>query len=288
MKRFFIFLKTELKLSIRDMNMIIFAVLMPLVIFIILGIIYGTKPAFEGAAYTFLEQSFGAACAVSMCAGGLMGLPLAVADCRERKVLKRFRVTPVSPALILGVELAMYMVYCLVSLVSLAAVAYLCWKVRLHGSLAAFLGSWLLTMVSTLSIGMLVGGIAKNSKQAGVIASLLYFPMLIFSGTTLPVEVMPQAMQKLVSLFPLTQGITLMKNTFLGISQGDVLLPVAIMLAVTAVCTGLAVRFFGGNKSKAAGLFPAADDHSLPLRHGATANIEPVHERHAHSRRSKR
>lgn len=244
MKRFFIFLKTELKLSIRDMNMVIFAVLMPLAILVILGIIYGTRPAFEGASYTFLEQSFGAACAVSMCAGGLMGLPLAVSDCRERKVLKRFRVTPVSPALILGVELAMYMVYCGVSLVSLSAVAFLCWKVRLHGSPAAFLGSWLLTMVSTLSVGMLVGGIAKNSKQAGVIASLLYFPMLIFSGTTLPVEVMPQAMQKLVSFFPLTQGITLMKNTFLGISQSDALLPVLIMLAVTAVCTGLAIRFF--------------------------------------------
>lgn len=244
MKRFFIFLKTELKLSIRDMNMVIFAVLMPLAILVILGIIYGTRPAFEGASYTFLEQSFGAACAVSMCAGGLMGLPLAVSDYRERKVLKRFRVTPVSPALILGVELAMYMVYCAVSLVSLAAVAFLCWKVRLHGSPAAFLGSWLLTMVSTLSVGMLVGGIAKNSKQAGVIASLLYFPMLIFSGTTLPVEVMPQAMQKLVSFFPLTQGITLMKNTFLGISQSDALLPVLIMLAVTAVCTGLAIRFF--------------------------------------------
>ena len=81
MKRFFIFLKTELKLSIRDMNMIIFAVMMPLVIFVILGIIYGTKPAFEGADFSFLEQSFGAACAVSMCAGGLMGLPLAGRSC---------------------------------------------------------------------------------------------------------------------------------------------------------------------------------------------------------------
>lgn len=244
MKRFFIFLKTELKLSIRDMNMVIFAVLMPLAIFIILGIIYGTQPAFEGASYTFLEQSFGAACAVSICASGLMGLPLAVSDCRERKVLKRFRVTPVSPAFILGVELAMYMIYCTVSLVSLAAVAVLFWHVRLQGSLWAFWGSWLLTMVSTLSIGMMVGGIAKNSKQAGVIASVLYFPMLIFSGTTLPVEVMPQAMQKLVSLFPLTQGITLMKNTFLGIAQGNILLPVCVMLAVTAICTAIAIHFF--------------------------------------------
>lgn len=53
-----------------------------------------------------------------------------------------------------------------------------------------FLGSFILTMVSTLSIGLMVGGIAKNAKQASVIASLLYFPMLVFSGTTLPVGVM--------------------------------------------------------------------------------------------------
>lgn len=98
MKRFFTYLKTELKLSVRDMNMVIFAVIMPLVIFIILGIIYGTKPAYDGADYTFLEQSFGAVSAIAICASGLMGLPLAVSGLREMKILKRLRVTPVSPA----------------------------------------------------------------------------------------------------------------------------------------------------------------------------------------------
>ena len=243
MKRFFTFLKTELKLSLRDMNMPIFAIIMPLVIFIILGIICGTKPAYDGADYTFLEQTFGAAGAIAICAGGLMGLPLAVSGLREMKILKRLRVTPVSPVFILGVELSMYIVYCIVSLVTLAAAALL-WGVRLHGSLPAFLGSWARTMLSTLSIGMLVGGVAKDVKQASVIASILYFPMLIFSGTTLPIEVMPGVMRKIVSVFPLTQGITMMKHTFLGISTGNVLLPVCVMLGVTALCTILAVRFF--------------------------------------------
>ena len=244
MKRFWILLKNEMKLSVRDMNMVIFAVLMPLAILVILGIIYAGKPAYDGASYTFMEQSFGAVCAVSICAGGLMGLPLVVSDYRERKILKRFRVTPVSPALLLAVELSVYILYCVVSLVTLALTAAVFWKVRLHGSVWAFLGGWLLTMLSTLSIGMLLGGLAKNSKQAAVIASVLYFPMLVFSGTTLPVEVMPQAMQKVVALFPLTQGITLMKNTFLGISQGNWLLPVGVMAGVTAICTALAIRFF--------------------------------------------
>lgn len=224
------------------MNMPIFAVIMPLVIFVILGIIYGAKTAYDGADYTFMEQTFGATGAIAICASGLMGLPQAVSGLRELKILKRFRVTPVSPVFVLGVELSMYIVYCIVSLATLT-VAALLWGVRLHGSLFAFLGSWVITMLSTLSIGMLVGGIAKDVKQASVIASILYFPMLIFSGTTLPIEVMPKAMQKIVSFFPLTQGITMMKNTFLGTRMENILLPIGVMLGLTVVCTILAIRF---------------------------------------------
>ena len=47
--------------------------------------------------------------------------------------------TPVSPVFVLGVELSMYIVYCLVSLATLAAAALSC-GVRLRGSLPGFLG----------------------------------------------------------------------------------------------------------------------------------------------------
>ena len=99
-------------------------------------------------------------------------------------------------------------------------------------------------MVSTLSIGLLVGGIAKNMKSASVIACILYFPMLIFSGTTLPFEVMPIAMQKIISIFPLTQGIQLMKATFLGLPTENVLLPVVVMGAGILICFGISVKCF--------------------------------------------
>lgn len=244
MKSFMILFKNELKLNIRNMNMVIFAVCMPIVILVILGFIYGTKPAAEGAEYTFLEQSFGALCTISICAGGLMGLPLVVSEYRERKILKRFQVTPVSPLKLLLVEFSIYVVYCIVSMLTLFPTAMLFWNVKINGSLTAFLGCWLLTMVSTLSIGMMVGGIAKDSKSASVIASLLYFPMLVFSGATLPFEVMPPIMQKIVSVFPLTQGIELMKSAFLGLPMENAWLPIVIMAAVTIICTGIAVRFF--------------------------------------------
>lgn len=109
---------------------------------------------------------------------------------REYKILKRLRVTPVSPVFILGVELTMYIVYCAV----LTIPAALFWHVRLRGSLLRFLGS--------------------------------------------------RAMQKIVSLFPLTQGITMMKNAFIGADTGSMLLPVCVMLGLTALCTALSIRFF--------------------------------------------
>ena len=244
MKSFITLFKNELKLNIRNMNMVIFAVIMPLVVLVILGLIYDTKSAANGAAYTFMEQSFGALCSISMCAGGLMGLPLVVSEYRDRKVLKRFQVTPVSPLKLLIVEFSIYVMYCLVSMLTLIPTAMLIWNVRINGSWSAFWGSWLLTMVSTLSIGMMVGGVAKNSKSASVIACILYFPMLIFSGATLPFEVMPAAMQKIVSVFPMTQGIGLMKSTFLGLHNQNVWFSVVVMVAVTVICTGIAAKFF--------------------------------------------
>ncbi len=244
MKTFQTLLKHELKLNIRDMNMVIFAVLMPLTVLVIIGVVYQTRPAFDGAEYTFIEQSLGALSAISICAGGLMGLPIIVSDYRERKILKRFQVTPVSPAMLLGVEFVIYMLYAAVSLLTLLFTSMLFWGFTMRGSWLSFLGSWALTLLSTLSIGLMVGGIARNTKSAGVIASILYFPMLVFSGTTLPFEVMPETMQRFVRIFPLTQGIQLMKASSLGLRIEQVWVPIAVMGAVTVVCTTIAIRYF--------------------------------------------
>lgn len=244
MKTFKEMLKIEGKLSIRDMNMVIFALVMPIVVMIIIGIVFGEKPAFEGAEYTFMEQSFGALCSVSICAGGLMGLPLLVAEYRERKILKRFKVTPISPTLILCVHVYIYTLYSAVSLVLLWGIGKWVWHIQMRGSFFIFLLGWFLVLTSILSIGMLVGGIAKNSKQASIIASVLYFPMLVFSGATLPYEMMPIKMQRTVDLLPMTQGIKILKAAMLGLPLGQVWLPILLLLGIAGVCIGISVKCF--------------------------------------------
>lgn len=182
MNKFFTMLKTELKLSVRGMDMIIFALCMPLAVVVILGVIFGNRPAAPGSEYTFLQQSFGAISTIAICAGGIMGLPLVISDYRQKKILKRFKVTPTSPALLLAVQIAIYAIYSLVSLALIVLVSALFFNFKFTGSLTLFLAAYFLVMLSTFSIGMMVGGISPNGKIASVAASLLYFPMLIFSG----------------------------------------------------------------------------------------------------------
>lgn len=244
MKAFKTLLKVESKLSLRGMDMFIFAICMPVVLVFILGIIFGNKPAFEGAEYTLFEQSFGAISAIAICAGGLMGLPLVVSDYRGKKILRRFQVTPTSPALILSVQVVIYALYSIASLILVYVVGVLFFNYQLQGSWLHFLGAYLLVMISMFSIGLLAGGIAPNAKIAGVIASLLYFPMLIFSGTTLPYEIMPAMLQKVANVLPLTQGIKLLKATSLGLPIDSVLIPVIVMIVIAVLCTSISLRFF--------------------------------------------
>lgn len=244
MKAFRTMFKTELKLSIRGMDMIIFALGMPIVITAILGIIYGNRPAFEGAAYTFFAQSFGAVVSIAIAAGGVMGLPLVVSDYRNRKILKRFKVTPTSPALILAVQVAIYALYSITSLILVYITAVVFFDYQFSGSLVQFFGAYLLVMISMFSMGLMVGGIAPNMKIASVLASILYFPMLIFSGATLPYEVMPLSLQRVADVMPLTQGIKLLKATSIGLPTSDVFIPVTIMIIIAAICTIISLRFF--------------------------------------------
>lgn len=244
MKRFCKMLKTEIKLSLRGMDMFIFAICMPIIVLVILGVIYGDKPAFDGADYTFLEQSFGAIATIAICAGGVMGLPLVISDYRSKHILKRLKVTPVRPTIILLVQLSIYAIYSLTSLIILFIAARLFFGYQMRGSYLQFIFGWLLVMISMFSIGIMVGGIAKNTKIAGIIASILYFPMLIFSGATLPYEVMPSAMQKIVDVFPLTQGIKILKAASLGISVEQAVMPIVIILLLGFVCSFISIKFF--------------------------------------------
>lgn len=244
MRTFRALFKSEWVLSLRDMNLPLFGIVSPLLVTIILGMIYGTKPAFDGAAYSFMDQSFGAIAAIGICATGLMGLPLTLADYRHRKILRRFEVTPISPGVLLFVQFGVNLVYALLALVLVFIICTAFFGFHFSGSPALFLLSFLLVSLSIYSLGMLVASLAPNIKTANLICAILYFPMLLFSGATLPYEILPPALKIVADIMPLTQGIKLLKGTALGLPFDNVLVPVVVMVILALTCILISIRFF--------------------------------------------
>lgn len=244
MKAFSTMFRTESKLMLRDMNVPIFGVGFPLIFAVILGLVAGNKPAYTGADYTFLQQSFGALVSIGICATGLMGMPLTISDYRHRKVLKRFKVTPVSPAMLLLVQFMINLMMSLVSLLLVYAACYILFGYRMTGSFGVFILSYLLVLLAMYGIGMMLASVSPDMKTANILCSLVYFPMLLLSGATVPYEVMPKLMQKSMDFLPQTQGIKLLKASSLGIPAGNITFQVILMLGIAALCIIVSLRCF--------------------------------------------
>lgn len=236
MNKFLTLLKIELKLSLRGMDMIIFAIVMPVVIAVLLGSIYKDS--------AILAQSFGNLSTISICASGVMGLPLLIADYRDKKILKRFQFTPSSPLLLLSVWVTIYIIYSVVSLISISLVLVLLFNVSFNGSILLFLLGYLFVMLSMFSLGLLVGGVAPNMRIASMWASILYFPMLIFSGATLPFEVLPTFLQQIANFLPLTQGVKLLKTlSQSGLNQSS-WTAISILASIMVICSSVSIKHF--------------------------------------------
>ena len=113
----------------------------------------------------------------------------------------------------------------------------------LYADPADYLAAWLLTMISMFSIGLMVASLCRTTKSMNVATSLLYFPMLLFSGATIPAEVFPAWFQAVAKLMPLGVGIDLLKLVSMG-CYDRITLPMITLMAITVICGTIAVKTF--------------------------------------------
>ena len=55
---------------------------------------------------------------------------------------------------------------------------------------------------------------------------------------------MPEVMQIMVNIMPLTQGIKILKVAVLGLPLTDVTFAIVAMTVLAAVCIGISIRYF--------------------------------------------
>jgi len=244
MKVFKTIFKIEFKLELRCMETIFFGILFPMAVVALIGAIYGDKPAFKGSNYTMLQASFAGVVAVGICATGLMGIPITISDYRNKKILKWFKVTPVSPMQIIFVEMLICFIVAAISALGVFLVCKFAFSYKMLGSAVQFILAFVLVAISVYSIGGLIASLSPNMKIANIACNLCYFPMLFLSGATIPYEIFPSSVQRISNALPLTQGIKLLKGISLGKPVDNVMFSIVFIIVVAVLCTAASVKTF--------------------------------------------
>ena len=240
--RFLKMYQVEQKLFLRTPDVIVFNLAMPLVTLIMITIIAGNKAAADSG-LTFLQSSYVALSTVGICCSAFMSIPISIVEYRSQGVLKRMYCSPCSPARLLACDTIASGVMAVISTIILTVAAVVFFGYRMSGNIFAYVGAWFLTMISMFSIGLMVASLCRTTKSMNVVTSLLYFPMLLFSGATIPAEVFPAGLRAVADIMPLGTGINLLKAVSMG-CYNEVIVPVIILTAIAVICGAVAVKAF--------------------------------------------
>ncbi|WP_234121822.1 ABC transporter permease [Clostridium hydrogenum] len=244
MRAFKTMLKVEAKLAIRSVDSIFFGIIFPMVVVLLIGMIYGNKLAFKGSRYTMLQASFAGVIVIGICATGLMGLPIVLSDYRNKKILKWFSVTPISPMKIIFVQMIICFIIAVISALGVFLVSSLAFGYKMRGSELRFVLAFCLVTISIYSIGGLIASLSPNIKIANLVCNVFYFPMLILSGATIPYEILPSSVKLVSNALPLTQGIKLLKATSLGQPLNNVTFSILFMIIISILCIIISIKTF--------------------------------------------
>ncbi|MFC8793830.1 ABC transporter permease [Streptomyces cinereoruber] len=236
-------LKTEARLFGREPGSLFWVMLSPTLLLVILGLIPSFREASEdlgGRRVIDLYVPVSVLFAVIM--SGLQAMPPVLSGYRERGILRRMSTTPVRPGALLTAQLALHAAAALVSALLVIAVGRLAFGVALPGNPAGYLLALLLAVACGLALGATVCAVSRTQKIATAVGSAVFFPTMFTAGVWVPVQAMPDTLQRIVGLTPFGAASEALDTAASGGWPGWAALGVMALWAVAL--TGASVRWF--------------------------------------------
>ncbi|HDS29011.1 MAG TPA: ABC transporter permease [Candidatus Acetothermia bacterium] len=175
---------------------------------------------------------------------GLFGIPGTILFNRDRKVLRRYWVTPLAPSRYLAGLAVGHAVLCALQFALIVALGRLAFGATVRfASLTTAL--WLILAVLTfLALGFLVTVLAKTANAGMATANILNMPMMFLSGMFFPVAGLPLFVRVLVLANPVTYLLEALRKS-VGV-QDATLMPwpwtLIVPLAWIVFCSTIAAR----------------------------------------------
>ncbi len=209
----------ELELYLREPVTVVFTLALPPLVLYILAEVFGNVPDPEHVVYGGagpLDYYTPAYIGLVIASLGLIGLPVHVASYRERGVLRRFRAARVPVRALLASQMFVVFVGVLAGSVILVALARLTYGVHWPVSWPGVVLAVILGTFTFAAIGVLLGSVLPTARAAQGIGLLLWFLMMMVSGSGPPPEVLNSLLRGVAELTPLKHLIIAVQDPWLG------------------------------------------------------------------------
>jgi ABC-2 type transport system permease protein len=178
--------------------------------------------------------------------GATFGAALTLITWREKKLLRRLRLAPVSTATVVTSRVVVSLGVALLQLVIFIGVSMLPFLgLKLSGAWYMAVPLTLAGTLAFLAIGLFVGAIAKTAEGGAGLANLITLPMAFLSGAFIPLENAPGWLGAIARVLPMGWLVQGLKDVMVrGLGPQAALVPIVILLAFAAVVTVIATRLF--------------------------------------------
>ena len=224
----------------RDGEMVFWTLAMPVFFLVLFSFAFGQGPSSRSASF-LVPGIIGA----QVLSSGFWGVGVMLATFREKHLLRRVYLTPM-PHWIFFASLVTYRVALLaVQAIILVAVGSLLFHVKIVGNPLSVGAVLLLGTATFVSLGTIIGALARTTESANNIASILTVPLAFVSDAYIPIDRFPHAVSAALRMLPSTQFIDTFRDVSVyGASIGNYGVWIAILVAWAVFGTLVSARTF--------------------------------------------
>jgi imidazolonepropionase-like amidohydrolase/ABC-type multidrug transport system permease subunit len=198
MKAYKALIAIDLKLALRNRSVIFFNYLFPLAFFFIFGqAMHGER----GAAMTIVISMV---LIIGILGNGLMGAGIRAVQEREANILRRYKVTPISPAPLLVASVVTGWILYMPNVLLIFTLAHFVYGMPWPQSMGSVLIFVTVAIAGFRAIGLIIAAIVNSMQESQLVVQLVYLPMLFLSGATFPLAMFPPWLFTVTQFLPAT------------------------------------------------------------------------------------
>jgi imidazolonepropionase-like amidohydrolase/ABC-type multidrug transport system permease subunit len=237
--------KSNMRLTLRDRGVLFFNYLFPLIFF------FGFAELSHAGVGAGTAYFVSTVLVIGILGNGLWGAGMRSVKEREDNILRRFKVTPISPLPILVAAMLSGWLLFLPVLFLLVGLAHFLYAMPMPQNWFSLFLMASLGVCSMRAIGLILAAVTNTMAEITIIIQIVYMPMLFLSGATIPSAMLPKWAQTLAQFMPASYLVSGFQGIFFrNQNLWDNAAAVAALLLTTVLGLFLAMQLFRWEKEE--------------------------------------